>query len=111
MITFEGNPREAADLIPEATFENVSARGDLGVTNMSRPNRGLIGIRLEESEEFGPTGEERYGTNIVGKLVSDLERLMDEVKDGDILYFRERKVEKKKVTRGRKKGNHRERKK
>ena len=34
-------------------------RGDMGVTNMSRPNRGLIGIRLQESDEFGPTGEER----------------------------------------------------
>ncbi|MBC7107425.1 MAG: methanogenesis marker 3 protein [Methanomassiliicoccales archaeon] len=110
MITFEGNPREAADLVPEATFDDVSARGDLGVTNMSRPHRGLIGIRLEESEEFGPTGEERYGTNLVGKLVSDVERLMGEVKDGDIVYFRERKEEKKKITRGRKKGNQRERK-
>ncbi|MDH7508870.1 MAG: methanogenesis marker 3 protein [Methanomassiliicoccales archaeon] len=105
MVTFEGNPREAADLVPEATFDAVSARGDLGVTNMSRPHRGLIGIRLQESDEFGPTGEERYGTNLAGKLVSDLDRLMHGIKDGDIVYFRERKGEKRKITRRRKKGN------
>lgn len=89
MITFEGNAREASSLVPEASFKEVSVKGELGVTNMSRPYRGLIGIRLEESEEFGPTGEERYGTNIAGKLVSDLDRLMRGIKEGDVVYIKE----------------------
>jgi len=59
------------------------------VTNMSRPIRGLIGIRLDTSDEFGPTGEERYGTNLVGSVVSSLETLMKEIQEGDIIYVRE----------------------
>ncbi len=90
MITFEGNPREASVLLPENPFEDESPRGQVGVTNMSRPNRGTIGIRLEASPEFGPTGEERYGTNAVGRVVSDIDTMLRGVKDGDIIYLRER---------------------
>jgi putative methanogenesis marker protein 3 len=93
MITFEGNPKEAAGLLPEKSFETESVRGQLGITNMSRPNRGMIGIRLEGSNEFGPTGEEAYGTNIVGKVASDLSTLIEGLKDGDIIYIREAKAE------------------
>ncbi len=93
MITFEGNPKEAAGLLPEKNFEPESVRGQIGVTNMSRPNRGMIGIRLEGSQEFGPTGEEPYGTNIVGRILSDLPALMEGLKDGDIIYIRESRPE------------------
>ena len=89
MITFEGNAKEAAVLLPEKSFDPDSPRGQIGITNMSRPNRGAIGIRLEVSEEFGPTGEERYGTNIAGRMISDLPLLMEGIKDGDIVYVRE----------------------
>ena len=91
MITFVGNAKEASVLLPESPFEIDSPRGQVGVTNMSRPSRGTIGIRLEGSGEFGPTGEERYGTNVVGAILSDLERLMKDIKDGDIIYLRERR--------------------
>ncbi|MCX6651985.1 MAG: methanogenesis marker 3 protein [Methanomassiliicoccales archaeon] len=89
LITFEGDAREGASLIPENEFGEESLRGDIGVTNMSRPIRGLIGIRLDTSDEFGPTGEERYGTNLVGNMVSSLETLMKEIQEGDIIYVRE----------------------
>jgi putative methanogenesis marker protein 3 len=89
MITFEGNAKEASVLLPELAFDAESPRGQVGVTNMSRPNRGSIGIRLEASNEFGPTGEERYGTNLAGDIVSDLGLLMKGIKDGDIIYIRE----------------------
>jgi putative methanogenesis marker protein 3 len=89
LITFEGNAREGASLIPENQFGEQAVRGDIGATNMSRPNKGLLGIRLGASDEFGPTGEERYGTNIVGKVVSDLATLMKDLKEGDIVYIRE----------------------
>jgi UPF0288 family protein (methanogenesis marker protein 3) len=89
LITFEGDAREGASLIPENEFGEEALRGDIGVTNMSRPIRGLIGIRLDTSDEFGPTGEERYGTNLVGSVVSSLETLMKEIQEGDIIYVRE----------------------
>ena len=88
MITFEGDPKLAADLYPERTFEGRSVRGDVAITNMSRPQRGLMGIRLEESEEFGPTGEETPGTNLLGRFVGDLDALMTGISEGDIVYIR-----------------------
>jgi putative methanogenesis marker protein 3 len=95
LVTFEGDPKEALDLVPEGTFDKESERGDVAVTNMSRPNRGLIGFRLQTSEEFGPTGEERYGTNIVGEVVSDIDLVIKDLKDGDVVYIREVKQVKK----------------
>jgi hypothetical protein len=56
---------------------------------MARPNRGLIGVRLEPSNEFGPTGEEEHGTNMSGSVVSDLNALMSGLKEGDIVYVRQ----------------------
>ena len=88
MITFEGDPKLAADLYPEKTFEGRSVRGDIGITNMSRPQRGLMGIRLEESEEFGPTGEENQGTSILGRFIGDLDAMMSGISEGDIVYVR-----------------------
>jgi UPF0288 family protein (methanogenesis marker protein 3) len=58
-------------LIPENTPVGVSKGGDVGVTNMSRQHKGLIGIRLKEDKSYGPTGEEFDGTNIVGKITLD----------------------------------------
>jgi putative methanogenesis marker protein 3 len=91
LVTFEGNATVASNLIPENAFSNEKgvARGEIGVTNMARPNRGLIGIRLEPSNEFGPTGEEDHGTNMSGSVVSDLNALMSGLKDGDIVYVRQ----------------------
>jgi UPF0288 family protein (methanogenesis marker protein 3) len=88
MITFEGNPKLAADLYPERTFEGRCSRGDVAITNMSRPQRGLMGIRLEDSEEFGPTGEEPQGTNLLGRFVGDLDAMMSGISEGEIVYIR-----------------------
>ena len=89
LITFEGNTKQGLDISPEKTFGEVSGVGDIGVTNQSRPQKGLIGVRLDDSDEFGPTGEERYGTNILGRVMSPLDMMMREVKDGGIIYVRE----------------------
>jgi putative methanogenesis marker protein 3 len=89
LVTFAGDSREAASLIPENPFSERSAQGELAATNMSRPNRGLIGIRLEESDEFGSTGEERYGTNVVGRLASSLDLLKKDLAEESIIYVRE----------------------
>jgi hypothetical protein len=62
--------------MPENPFADDSPRGQAAVTNMSRPNRGTIGIRLEGSSEFGPTGEERYGSNVFGRVLTELGHIL-----------------------------------
>jgi len=89
LVSFSGDSREAASLLPENPFVERSVQGELAVTNMSRPNRGLIGIRLESSDEFGPTGEERYGTNMFGRIVSSLDLLKRDLAEESIIYVRE----------------------
>ncbi|HTY47676.1 MAG TPA: methanogenesis marker 3 protein [Methanomassiliicoccales archaeon] len=89
LITFEGDAQQGGVLVPENQFGAESKRGDLAITNMSRPSRGLIGIRLDPSEEFGPTGEERFGTNLLGSMATSLDELMKNIQEGDIVYVRE----------------------
>lgn len=91
MVTFVGDAKEASVLLPERSFDPESPAGQIAVTNMSRPNRGSIGIRLQSSAEFGPTGEERYGTNVAGNVLKGLEAMLKDLKDGDIVYLRESK--------------------
>lgn len=93
MITFEGDSLLAADLYPERPYEGKVRRGDVAITNMSRPQRGLMGIRLEDSDEFGPTGEESPGTSMLGRFVGDLDAMMKDIKDGDIVYVRQAAIE------------------
>jgi putative methanogenesis marker protein 3 len=69
--------------------ENTPNRGEigvLGITNMSRPNYGLFGVRLEESDEYGPTGEFLESTNIFGKIVKGLDALKG-IQTSSRLYF------------------------
>ena len=61
MVTFYGDEMRGKDLVPQDPFKKVK-RGDIGVTNQARPYHGLLGIRLQDSKEHGPTGEEAYGT-------------------------------------------------
>lgn len=70
----------------------MAKRGDIGITNQARPHHGLIGIRLENSKEYGPTGEEPYGTNMVGRFIDDIDRLMDGISENDIIYVTEGKL-------------------
>lgn len=88
MVTFYGDENRGKDLYPQDPFKKVR-RGDIGLTNQARPHHGLIGIRLEDSREFGPTGEEGYGTNIVGRFDDDLDRLMKDLKEDDTIYITE----------------------
>ena len=87
MITFYGDEERSKNLFPQDPFKKCK-KGDIGITNMSRPHHGLIGIRLEDSKEFGPTGEEPYGTNIVGRFVDELVRL-SEIEEEEIIYVTE----------------------
>ena len=88
MVTFYGDEMKGKNLYPTQPFKKVS-RGDIGLTNQARPHRGLIGIRLEASKDFGPTGEEAYGPNIIGKVDDDLDRMMDGLSEESIVYITE----------------------
>lgn len=91
MVTFYGDEMKGKNLYPQDPFKKVK-RGDIGLTNQARPHHGLIGIRLEDSKEFGPTGEEPYGTNIIGKFADDLDRLMKDLSEDDVVYITEEEL-------------------
>lgn len=85
---FEGDSNESKGLIPENIPQSNVKGGEIGVTNMSRKNVGLIGVRFEDNDEFGPTAEPFESTNIVGKIITNFD-LIEKLKEGDILYVRE----------------------
>lgn len=91
MSIFEGNSKDAKGLVPENTpdVETIDP-GIIGVTNMIKKNTGLIGVRFEPNNDFGPTAEPFEATNIIGKVLTDLE-LIGKLKEGEILYVRELK--------------------
>jgi putative methanogenesis marker protein 3 len=83
---FEGDSKESKGLIPENTPDGFVEAGEIGITNMSRKNVGLIGIRFENNNEFGPTGEPFESTNIVGKIKTDL-KIFENLEEGNLLYI------------------------
>jgi len=89
MVTFYGDEMKGKDIVPHDKQFKKCKRGDIGITNQARPHHGLMGIRLQDSKEYGPTGEEPYGTNIIGKFDDDLDRLMKDLNDDDVVYIRE----------------------
>jgi putative methanogenesis marker protein 3 len=90
VMMFKGNPKESKTLIPENTPEGCVKAGEIGVTNMSRRQIGVVGVRFENNDEFGPTGEPFQGTNIVGNIVKGIENL-EKFKEGDTVYVARRK--------------------
>jgi putative methanogenesis marker protein 3 len=87
LVAFEGGSVEAGGLTPENTPIDASKRGDVGVTNMSRQHKGLIGVRLKEDKAYGPTGEEFDGTNLVGKI--DLDKVKIDFNNEKSIYIKE----------------------
>jgi len=86
MSIFEGDGKEARGLIPENTPGACIEAGKIGVTNMSKKNVGLIGVRFENNDEFGPTAEPFKATNIIGKIKTDLKPI-EKIKEGELLYI------------------------
>lgn len=85
MVQFEGDKDRAHTLYPDEPFKKCR-KGDLGVTNQVRPNAGMIGVRLDNSPTYGPTGEEGYGTNIFGKFEGDLDKFVKELNEEEPVY-------------------------
>ncbi|MBZ9571664.1 methanogenesis marker 3 protein [Methanobrevibacter sp. TMH8] len=90
MSIFEGDSKEAKGLIPENIPGACVEAGKIGVTNMAKKNVGLIGVRFESNDEFGPTAEPFNATNIVGKIITDLNHI-EELKEGELLYIKRSK--------------------
>ncbi|GBF36200.1 methyl-coenzyme M reductase-associated protein Mmp3 [Methanofervidicoccus abyssi] len=86
MVMFERNERYARKLLPENTPLDRVERGYIGVTNMVKRYTGYIGIRLSPNDKYGPTGETFEGSNIVGRVVQNIE-ILKKVKVGDEIYL------------------------
>ena len=80
-------PYLEGSILPENKPSKVVRGGEIGITNQAAKSTGLIGIKLEEDERYGPSGEGFKATNIIGRLI-DLEKL-GALKEGDYLYTRE----------------------
>lgn len=90
VMMFRGNSKESKGLVPENNPIKCVKAGEIGITNMSRRQIGVVGVRFEDNDEFGPTGEPFQGTNIIGKVVKGLENL-EKFKEGETVYVARRK--------------------
>lgn len=75
------------EILPENTPENVVLAGEVGITNQSAKRMGYVGVRLNDEDLFGPTGEKFSATNIIGRIL-DPDKLKN-FKEGDTVYIRE----------------------
>lgn len=90
VMMFEGSSRDSKGLIPENNPQEKVRAGELGLTNMSKRNIGIIGVRFLDNNEYGPTGEPFKSTNIFGRIVKGLENL-EKFKDGETVYVTTKK--------------------
>ena len=72
------------EILPENVPQGKVAAGELGVTNQAAKRHGMVGVKLEDDDLFGPTGEKFTSTNIIGRILEP-EKLKG-MKDGDIMY-------------------------
>jgi putative methanogenesis marker protein 3 len=68
-VMFRAQTAEKFDIVPENMPTTKVSAGEIGVSNRSSKYAGLIGVRLEDNEKYGPTGERFNGTNIVGRIL------------------------------------------
>ena len=90
VLMFEGDSKQSKGLIPENTPETSVRAGEIGLTNMSKRNIGMLGVRFEDNNEFGPTGEPFKGTNILGKFIGGAANL-EKFKEGETVYVTTKK--------------------
>ena len=87
MYLFKPQFAKGINIIPENCPKKTPAKDALALSNDSRPAQGMVGVRLEENAEFGPTGEPFSGTNIIGRVI-DTEKL-SKMKEDTVIYIRE----------------------
>jgi putative methanogenesis marker protein 3 len=74
-------------IIPENTPAAVVPALTLALTNDSRRGAGLVGVRVTDNSEFGPTSEPFEGTNIIGKVLQP--EKLGGFKGNQTVYIRE----------------------
>ncbi|AKB84185.1 methanogenesis marker 3 protein [Methanococcoides methylutens] len=92
MMTYEDTyifkAEKAAEKYKEIFPENVPQGkvdgGEIGVTNQAAKRHGMVGVKLNDDDMFGPTGEKFTSTNIIGRILEP-EKLKG-MKDGDVMY-------------------------
>jgi len=75
------------EILPENTPTEKVHGGEIGITNQAAKRMGTIGVKLEDDDLFGPTGEKFSSTNIIGRIVNP-EKLKG-IKKGDAIYVSE----------------------
>ena len=86
-VMFRAQTAEKFDIVPENTPAKKVSSGEIGVSNRSTKYAGLIGVRLEDNERYGPTGERFNSTNIVGRMVHI--KPLEKVHENDTIYVYE----------------------
>ena len=87
MYLFKPPFSSGTNIIPENTLKKPAKTNALALTNDSRQAVGMVGVRVVENKEYGPTGEPFGGTNIIGTVI-DIEKL-SVMKEGGTVYIRE----------------------
>ena len=87
LVLFKPNAKlfNRAILAEHTPVDKVNAF-EIAVTNMSRKNLGMIGIRSREDATHGPTGEEFAATNVIGRVTGGFEALTKSKTD-DLMYL------------------------
>lgn len=87
VLLFQPPIKKGTNINKENTPEGSVPANMLAITNDSRKSTGLVGCRITDNSEFGPTSEPFDGTNIIGR-VCEPEKLAA-LKEGSIVYIRE----------------------
>lgn len=75
------------EILPENPPTKKVFGGEIGITNQAAKRMGTIGVKLEDDDLFGPTGEKFSSTNIIGRIVEP-QKLVG-IKEGDVIYLTE----------------------
>jgi putative methanogenesis marker protein 3 len=79
--------------VPELKSENTPYQkvriGVIGITNSVVDRMGTIGIRMKESDEFGPTCEHFESSNIIGTVTKESIAMLKRCTMGDDIYIME----------------------
>lgn len=88
VVLFKGDESLGKGLMPENLPKGKVGSGIIGVTNSVKKFAGMVGIRLMESDKFGPTAESFDGTNIVGRVLENL-AILNGLREGRKVYIME----------------------
>ncbi len=77
------------EIFPENIPQDMVRAGEIGVTNQAAKRMGMVGVKLDDETDFGPTGEKFSSTNIIGRII-DRDKLRA-FEEGDVMYVIEKK--------------------